>query len=145
MEAEKERDRNRKAVREGRQNIKIAVRGMFYLKAARNRSERVRAHTLPLDRLISSSQAVAMCLHCTSAFTLSAASIIGLWFYFECASVKSRTQEKYEHCASPSPPAFAYTLPCRVVYKSTERLCSMSHPDLSAHLALAFTLRRGSV
>ncbi len=118
---------------------------MFYLKAARNRSERVRAHTLPLDCLIASFQAVVMRLHWTSAFTLSAASIIGLWFYFECVSVKSRTEEKYKHCASPSPPAFAYTLPCRAVYKSTERLCSVSHPDLSAHLARLHAVQRVSL
>lgn len=78
-------------------------RYVLFKGSKKQKRERVRAHTLPLDCLISSSQAVAMCLHCTSAFTLSAASIIGLWFYFDCASVKSRTEEKYEHCASPSP------------------------------------------
>ena len=113
------RNRRSKAVREQQRHIKIAVRVMFYLKAARIRCERMRAHTLPLrlaSRLISSSQPVVMRLHYTSVFTSSAASIIGFWFYTECASVKGRTEGKHKRCASPSLLYLHTHSPCRVVW-----------------------------
>lgn len=84
---------------------------VLFKTAARNRSERVDAPTLPLDGLISSSQSLS-CREFT--FTLSAVSIIGLWFYSECASVKGRAEGKYEHCATPGP-LHLHTLPCRAV------------------------------
>ena len=68
--------------------IEIAVR-LFKIQ----KETEARAHAFLSRCHMSLFQPVVMCLYCTPDFTLSAASLISLWFYCECASVKSRTSK----------------------------------------------------
>lgn len=102
-------------IRERQQRIKIAVRVMFYLKAARIRSERTRAHTLPLrlSNLIHSACCHVFTLHLSIHFVSS----LNNWLVvLLCASVKGRTEGKHKHRASPSPLHLHTHSPCRVVW-----------------------------
>lgn len=114
-----------------------------------HKKQKWESESSPLDCVISSSQPVVMCLCCFSAFTFSAASIIGFWFYFECASVKSRREHKNEHWTSPT---LLYLHSCFPSLLNMFSTCwkALCHPETSVqfnsiNLARIFFLYQGSV
>lgn len=118
-----DRNRRRKAIRERQQSIKIAVRVMFYLKAARIRSERTRAHTLPLrlSNLIHSACCHVFTLHLSIHFVSS----LNNWLVvLLCICQRQNRGKAYTLCLTQST-AFAYTLPLQSCLDSTEHLCSI--------------------
>lgn len=96
--------------------IKIALRVIFYLNAARNRSESVRVHTLSSADQSSSSQRV--CVAPQHSFLSQA------WTIVLCICQK-RNRGVSNTRPRPGPTLFAYTPLCRVFSKALTGFAQM--------------------